>query len=98
MLTGTLGSATLVGQSFPNLIVTTVGAFLTPFLPTIVQLVNAFPNLQNAAASLTSLLGALPGLGSLPGQLVGLVGGAGGGQPPIQAISPASPAGFFWTG
>jgi hypothetical protein len=93
MLTGTLGSATLVGQSLPNLVVATVGAFLTPFLPTIAQLVNAFPDLQNAAGSLTSLLG------SLPGQLAGLVGGLGGGQPPpTQAISTVSPTGFFWTG
>lgn len=89
MLTGTLGSATLIGQSLPNLVVNTVGAFLTPFLPTILQLMAALPNLQNVAGSLTSLLG------SLPGQLAGL----GGGQPPpTQAISTASPTGFFWTG
>ena len=93
MLTGTLGSATLVGQSLPNLIVTTVGAFLAPFIPTILQLANALPNLQNAIGSLTSLLG------SLPGQLAGLLGGAGGAQPPpTQAISTASPTGFFWAG
>jgi hypothetical protein len=93
MLTGTLGSATLVGQSLPNLVVTTIGAFLTPFLPTILQLTAALPNLQNVAGSLTSILG------SLPDQLAGLVGGLGGGQPPpAQAISTASPTGFFWTG
>lgn len=93
MLTGTLGSATLVGQSLPTLIVTTIGAFLAPFLPTILQLIAALPNLQNIATSLTSLFG------SLPDQLAGLLGGAGGAQPPpTQAISTASPTGFFWTG
>jgi len=81
---GTVGSAYLLGASFLNSVLTTIGAFLSPFIPVIIILGNVLLDIQHVVP--------------IVGQLFGNVGTIIPNVGTIIPTGPAVTTGFFWTG